>query len=418
MEAAIADIVDTAPETLNTLNELAAALNDDPNFATTIATQIGNKVDKVSGKGLSTNDYTTTEKNKLAGIAAGATANTGTITAVKANGTSVATSGEANIPAASTSAYGVTKLSSATNSTSTTLAATASAVKAAYDLAASKTANTGTVTSVSAGTGLTGGPITSSGSLSLESGVCTAGSYGPTDNVNGSNGTTIKVPQITVDTYGRVTSVTERTYTSVNTDSGDTKVTQTASTVTTWKPILATYNAASSYGTAITSGSTNIAHYNNNIAIQPSTGTLKATTVYGAVWNDYAEYREGTEDFEPGRVICENGDDTLSLATERLQPGANVVSDTFGFAIGETEKAKTPIAVSGRVLVYPYEDRNSYKPGDAVCAAPGGTVSKMTHEEIREYPERILGTVSAIPTYEVWGEGKAKVNGRIWIKVR
>lgn len=59
----------------------------------------------------------------------------GTITEVKANGTSVATSGVANIPAASTSAYGVTKLSSATNSTSTTLAATASAVKAAYDLA-------------------------------------------------------------------------------------------------------------------------------------------------------------------------------------------------------------------------------------------------------------------------------------------
>lgn len=59
----------------------------------------------------------------------------GTITGVSANGTSVATSGVANIPAASTSAYGVTKLSSATNSTSTTLAATASAVKAAYDLA-------------------------------------------------------------------------------------------------------------------------------------------------------------------------------------------------------------------------------------------------------------------------------------------
>ena len=31
------------------------------------------KVDKVSGKGLSTNDFTTEEKNKLAGIAAGAT---------------------------------------------------------------------------------------------------------------------------------------------------------------------------------------------------------------------------------------------------------------------------------------------------------------------------------------------------------
>ena len=36
---------------------------------------VSNKVDKVSGKGLSTNDYTTTEKNKLAGIAAGAEIN-------------------------------------------------------------------------------------------------------------------------------------------------------------------------------------------------------------------------------------------------------------------------------------------------------------------------------------------------------
>ena len=34
--------------------------------------QLATKVDKVDGKGLSTNDYTTTEKNKLAGIAANA----------------------------------------------------------------------------------------------------------------------------------------------------------------------------------------------------------------------------------------------------------------------------------------------------------------------------------------------------------
>lgn len=36
---------------------------------------LDDKVDKVSGKGLSTNDYTTSEKNKLAGIAAGAEVN-------------------------------------------------------------------------------------------------------------------------------------------------------------------------------------------------------------------------------------------------------------------------------------------------------------------------------------------------------
>lgn len=68
----------------------------------------------------------------------GFTKNSGTITKVQANGTDVASSGTANIPAASTSKYGVTKLSSATNSTSTSLAATASAVKSAYDLANGK----------------------------------------------------------------------------------------------------------------------------------------------------------------------------------------------------------------------------------------------------------------------------------------
>ena len=72
----VAGVVNSAPATLDTLNELSKALGNDPNFATSVATQIGNKVDKVSGKGLSENDYTTTEKNKLAGIASGANAYT------------------------------------------------------------------------------------------------------------------------------------------------------------------------------------------------------------------------------------------------------------------------------------------------------------------------------------------------------
>ena len=66
VDTKISALVDSAPETLDTLNELAEALGDDPNFATTIANQIGNKVDKIEGKGLSTNDYTTEEKEKLA----------------------------------------------------------------------------------------------------------------------------------------------------------------------------------------------------------------------------------------------------------------------------------------------------------------------------------------------------------------
>lgn len=44
----ISQIVDSAPTTLDTLNELAAALNDDPSFATTVTNALSNKQDKVT----------------------------------------------------------------------------------------------------------------------------------------------------------------------------------------------------------------------------------------------------------------------------------------------------------------------------------------------------------------------------------
>ena len=64
------------------------------------------KVDKVDGKGLSTNDYTADEKTKLAGIATGAQVNT--IEGIQVVGNSVTPANKiVNIPAASQSAPGV-----------------------------------------------------------------------------------------------------------------------------------------------------------------------------------------------------------------------------------------------------------------------------------------------------------------------
>lgn len=51
VDTKVANLVDSSPETLNTLNELAAALGDDPNFATTVAEQIGLKADEAALKG-------------------------------------------------------------------------------------------------------------------------------------------------------------------------------------------------------------------------------------------------------------------------------------------------------------------------------------------------------------------------------
>ena len=73
-------------------------------------------------------------------------------------------------------------------------------------------------TTYSAGTGLS----LSGTTFSLPNSGVTAGTYGPSANVSGANGNTINVPQITVDAQGRITSVTNRVYTSVNTDSNTT----------------------------------------------------------------------------------------------------------------------------------------------------------------------------------------------------
>ena len=48
---------------------------------------------------------------------------------------------------------------------------------------------------------------------------------------------------------------------------------------------------------------------------------LRGNKLYGAVWNDYAEFRICNENFKPGQVVYENGDDTLNISTGRLQSG-------------------------------------------------------------------------------------------------
>lgn len=65
VNAEIEKVVGSAPAALDTLKELADALNNDPDFATTITNALAKKVDKVSGKGLSTEDFTTALKSKL-----------------------------------------------------------------------------------------------------------------------------------------------------------------------------------------------------------------------------------------------------------------------------------------------------------------------------------------------------------------
>lgn len=179
-----------------------------------------------------------------------------------------------------------------------------------------------------------------------------------------------------------------------------------------------------------TSGTADLWYNASSSDVTPSgsTTTYKATTlycnknfgaskVYNAVFNDYAECRT-TINLAPGHVVIDQDDGSLACSSKRLQPGAQVISDTFGHLMGETDMAKTPLAVAGRVLVYTYQPRENYHAGMAVCSAPDGTVDIMSRAEICEYPDCIVGIVSEIPNYDTWGSDNVKVDGRIWIKVK
>lgn len=96
---AVAQIVSDAPEAYDTLKEISDWITSHASSAAemnsniqSLQTAMGGKVDKVEGKQLSTEDYTTTEKSKLAGIAEGAQVNV--IEAVQVNGSPVSPSGK------------------------------------------------------------------------------------------------------------------------------------------------------------------------------------------------------------------------------------------------------------------------------------------------------------------------------------
>lgn len=245
--------------------------------------------------------------------------------------------------------------------------------------------------------------------FSLKNSGVTAGTYGPSGDVTGNNNNTVKIPQIVIDQYGRITNVVERTITFKDTTNFLPLTGGTVTGATTFSNTTA--SSSTSTGAVVVKGGLGVAK------------NIYGAKVFGGVWNDYAEFRKGTT-AEGGYCLMECPDGWMRKTTHRLQAGCRLTSDTYGMSMGQTAEAKTPIGVSGRVLVYPYEDISKFHIGDAVCSAPGGKVSVMSRREIRKWPDRIVGIVSEIPTYKEWkcgteeDEKTVDVNGRLWVYVR
>ncbi len=178
VDSSIQAVIDAAPAALDTLNELAAAINDDANYAATVTTALSNKADK------------TTTVTAGTGLTGGGTLGSSfTIShADTSNQVSVDNTGNTFIQDITLDGFGhITGISSAT-----------------------VVVGDGAMT-VTAGTGLAGGgqlgtanqSTASSVTLSLAASGVTAGTYG----------SSTAIPVLVVDTYGRVTSASNTSIT-------------------------------------------------------------------------------------------------------------------------------------------------------------------------------------------------------------
>lgn len=116
VSVAIDALIGGAPGTYDTLKEIADYIAEDKTASAALTAAIGNNVEKVSGMGLSTEDFSTTLKNKLEGLKAVTASSTngnikidGAETTVYAHPTGV---GNEHIPAGGTEGQILTRTAS------------------------------------------------------------------------------------------------------------------------------------------------------------------------------------------------------------------------------------------------------------------------------------------------------------------
>ena len=182
----ISNLVDSAPATLDTLNELAAALGDDPNFATTVTNSIATKLPLAGGAmtGPITTNSTfdgrdvSVDGTKLDGIAANANNYVLPFTDNSTNWNTAYGWGDhasaGYLPSSSyTAADVLTKIKTVDGSGSGLDADLLDGQQGSYYYAASNpsgyTSNVGDITGVTAGTGLSGGGTSGTVTLNLSS---------------------------------------------------------------------------------------------------------------------------------------------------------------------------------------------------------------------------------------------------------
>ena len=123
IDAKVAGIVNSAPATLDTLDELAAALNDDANFSASIATSIGNKLATATHTAFSSSNASALRTEYVAGDTALSSSLNTRIVSLEGAGTTAALSASAHTQREAIKGLATSANNSLSSSTATALRA-------------------------------------------------------------------------------------------------------------------------------------------------------------------------------------------------------------------------------------------------------------------------------------------------------
>ena len=437
----VAALVDSAPSTLDTLNELAAALGDDPNFATTTTNSIATKLPLAGGtmsgdidgngnKVLFANVYSSTSDLPSASTYHGMFAH------VHGTGKGYFAHGGNWIKLLDETSSDTDDLTEGSSNLYHTTARARAAITATGDInydsstgVISFTNDAGDIESVTAGTGLTGGGTSGAVSLGLANTTVTAGSYGSASGVG----------TFTVDAQGRLTAAgtTPISISATQISSGtiasarlpdlavsdfaaaaiqisseafsdsDT-VLMTAAAVqdkiqafgysTTTGTVTSVSGGAGISGTVTTSGSLAVDLTDTSVFTSTNTasravvrdgsgnfaaGTITATATQ-AQYADLAEKYEADADYEPGTVLVIGGEKEVTVTDEAGSYKVVGVVSTDPAYLMNSQANGVAVALRGRVPCKVIGNVNkgdvliaSDTPGHAMVGASAHTLSPL-----------------------------------------
>jgi len=292
VDAQITNLVNGAPVSLNQLNELASAINNDPNFNTTLTTALGTKLPLAGGTMTGAINMGTHQINNLATPSASTDATTkGYVDSILGSATAASTSAASAATSATSAAASQT--AAATSATSAAASATAAATSATSAAASATTAatsaGTATTQAANAATSASSAATSASSAATSATSSATSASAALTSANSASLSQTAAATSATSAAASATAAATSATSAAASATAASNSATNAATSASS---SLATYNTYKTYylgsfasaptldnqGNALINGATYFNSANNTMFVY-STGTTSWSAI-------------------------------------------------------------------------------------------------------------------------------------------